>query len=210
MTVTDPQPPTPARRRTQGLRAAALAALVMLVVQYAFGMWVNLYGHLPAADHGAGLPTGFARAVADGPAGLAVHAVLGVALLATAGSVIVRALLAGRRLAVVIGAVGLCAIAVAALAGARFVGEATNTASFAMAIAGGVAMVCYAVILFTTTSTAIAAAGAPRETRRGAEPPGALARPERSTPTTLPPPLGRDAACAPTGGLPATQGTDRD
>lgn len=48
--------------RVRGLRIASLAAVVMLLIEYGSGIWVNLYGQLPAADHGAGVATGFGRA----------------------------------------------------------------------------------------------------------------------------------------------------
>lgn len=53
--------------RARALRANSVAAAVMLLVQYGLGIWVNLYGHLPASDHGANVPTGFAHAIAKGP-----------------------------------------------------------------------------------------------------------------------------------------------
>ncbi|MGH9068112.1 MAG: hypothetical protein ACRD0J_11595 [Acidimicrobiales bacterium] len=137
----------------RGLRAASLAALVMLVVQYGFGMWVNLYGHLPASDHGAGVPVGVADAVTGGPVGLGIHAVLGLALVVTAISVIVRASLVRRPLPVVAAVIGLVAILVAGLGGARFVGHAGNSASMAMALATGVAILSYAVVLFALPAT---------------------------------------------------------
>lgn len=41
-----------ARPRIRGLRANALAAVVMLLIQYCLGISVNLYSTLPASDHG--------------------------------------------------------------------------------------------------------------------------------------------------------------
>lgn len=151
------RPPVPAEslsggRRTRGLRAAALTAVVILAIEYGFGVWVNLYARLSAADRGAGLFAGIRRAFADGPPGLSIHAVIGVVLLATASSVLVRALLARRPILSAVAATGLCAIVVAALSGARFVGHSTNSASLAMALAGGVAIVCYASILFAASA----------------------------------------------------------
>jgi len=56
-------------RRVRGLRANSFAAIVILLVEYGLGSWVNLYGNLPASDHGSTIGTGFTRAVAGGPGG---------------------------------------------------------------------------------------------------------------------------------------------
>jgi hypothetical protein len=140
--------PAAVAARLRGLRINSFAAVVMLVTQYALGMWVNIYAHLPASDHGKGIFPAFARAVADGPAVLAIHAVLGTLLLITGISVVVRATLARRPAPIVIGAVAFLAIVAAWLTGARFVGDAANGASFGMAIATAVAIVAYVIILF--------------------------------------------------------------
>jgi hypothetical protein len=136
--------------RLRGLRIATLAALLMLTVQYGFGVWVGHTAELPAGDHDAGLFSGFARAVYSGPVGLSMHAVLGVLLLSTAVSVLVRAALAHQPAAVGLAALGLAALLVAALAAARFIGQPSDTASLVMALATGVAIGAYVITLFTT------------------------------------------------------------
>ncbi|MGH9103926.1 MAG: hypothetical protein ACRDYD_13240 [Acidimicrobiales bacterium] len=138
---------------TRGLRASSLAAVVMLVAQYSLGMWVNLYARLPASDHGAGIPAGLANAVTDGPVGLGVHAILGLALVVTALSVTVRAVLVRRRVPIVAAVIGVAAIVVAALVGAHFVGHPANGASMAMALASGAAILAYAAVLFAAPAT---------------------------------------------------------
>lgn len=124
----------------------------MLLIEYGLGIWMNLYGQLPASDNGASLPAAFARAIADGPVGLSIHAVLGTLLIVSAVAAVVRAFL-GRR-PVLIGAaiVGLAAIVIAALSGARFVGHGADSASMSMAIAAGVAIGAYALMLFLSGS----------------------------------------------------------
>ncbi len=47
----------PAARMT-GLRANSFAAIVILLTEYGLGVWVSLYGHLPASDHGASIAMG--------------------------------------------------------------------------------------------------------------------------------------------------------
>ena len=137
-----------AERRIAGLRANSLAATVMLLVEYVLGIWVNLYGHLPAIDRGANLAAGFARAFFGGPVGLALHAALGVLLLASATAALVRAARLRRGLYVGVALVGLLAVLTAGVSGAHFVGSADAGSSFAMAIAAGIAIGCYALLLF--------------------------------------------------------------
>jgi hypothetical protein len=136
-----------AAARMTGLRANSFAAIVILLTEYGLGTWVNLYGHLPASDHGASIATGFARAVSKGPAGLSIHAVLGAILVISAVTAIVRAALIRRPVMVGATAVGLAAIVVAALSGASFVGDGSNGASMSMAVAAGIAFGAYALVL---------------------------------------------------------------
>ena len=135
-------------KAVQGLRANTLAALVILLIEYGLGIWVNLYGQLPESDNGASLPAGFGRAVADGPIGLSIHAVLGAVLIVSAVTAAVRAFRARRPVLAGAATVGLAAVVIAALSGARFVGHGTNATSMSMAIAAGVAIGAYALMLF--------------------------------------------------------------
>jgi hypothetical protein len=137
-----------------GLRANSFAAIVILLIEYGLGVWVSLYGHLPASDHGANIATGFARAVSKGPAGLSIHAVLGAILVISAVTAIVRAALVRRPVMVGATAVGLAAIVVAALSGASFVGDDSNGASMSMAVAAGVAIGAYALVLLLSAGAA--------------------------------------------------------
>lgn len=140
--------PASAVRGDRGLRANSFAAVVMLLVQYGLGIWVNLYAEIPASDHGKGTFAAFGAAVADGPVALALHAVLGTLLLVTAAALIVRAFLARKTAATVLGAIAFVVIIAAWVSGARFVGGAAAGASFGMAVATGVALLCYVIILF--------------------------------------------------------------
>jgi hypothetical protein len=144
-------------KTVRGLRANSFAALVILLLEYGLGIWVNLYGQLPASDNGASLPAGFGRAVADGPIGLSVHAVLGLVLILSAVTAVVRSFLARRPVLVGAAIAGLAAVVIAALSGARFVGHGTNATSMSMAIAAGIAIGAYAFMLFL----AVPASGRP-------------------------------------------------
>ncbi len=134
--------------KIRGLRITVLAGLVMLLLEYALGVWTNLYALLPASDHGKATFSAFAGAVAHGPAGLALHALLGTLLIVTAVSVVVRAALVRQAAPVVLGCVALLAILAAWFSGTKFVSDAANGASFSMAIATAVALLGYAIILF--------------------------------------------------------------
>jgi hypothetical protein len=139
--------------RVRGLRANALAGLVMLLVEYGLGMWTNVYAKLPAADQGKATFAAFGDAVAHGPVGLALHALLGTLLIVTAVSVVVRASLVRRAALIVLGCVALLATLAAWLSGAKFVGDGANGASFAMALATGFAILGYVMILFIAVPT---------------------------------------------------------
>lgn len=137
----------------RGLRPAAFSAVVILLLEYGLGMWVNLYAQIPAADHGRGVLAAFGAAVAHGPLTLTLHALLGTLLLVTAITVVIRAVLARKAAAVVIGAVAFLAVIAAWLSGARFVGTSADAASVSMAMNTGVALLCYVIILFVPRLT---------------------------------------------------------
>jgi len=64
---------------------------IALLVEYALGLGVNLYVTVPARDQGGGVFAAVGRALANGPAGLAVHAGLGLLLLLGSIVLVVRA-----------------------------------------------------------------------------------------------------------------------
>jgi hypothetical protein len=128
-------------KRIAGLRANAFAATVMILVEFGLGVGVN---------HGKGLVAAFGASVAGGPIVLTLHALLGTLLMVTGVSVVVRASLARQVTLVAVATLALSAILVAWVAGARFVGDMGNGTSLVMALATGVALLCYATILFIT------------------------------------------------------------
>jgi len=139
-----------ADRRLERLRGASMGAAVMLVIQFGLGIGVNLYVTLPAAGRG-GRSVG--QAFSSG-ALLALHTVFGLLLVVTAVSLLVRAIAARHRPVIVTSAVGLLAIIAAAGSGASFVSDTAIGASLGMALATGVAMLCYLVSLFILGRTA--------------------------------------------------------
>jgi hypothetical protein len=126
------------------LRRGSLAVLVLLVVEYATGMYVNLYASVPGADHGGGL----GNAIANGPASLSLHATLGLLLGLGALGVAAQAILIRRWALVAASAVGLLAMVFASVAGAGFTSTGDTSASMAMAVLTGVALLCYAANLY--------------------------------------------------------------
>lgn len=130
-----------ARARLQG---GSLAALVLVVAEYLIGTYVNLYVTVPAADRGRSLTT----AISAGPALLSAHAVVGL-LLGLAGlGVLVQSIMARHRIVVAMSAAGLLALAFASVAGAGFVRTGDTSASMAMSVLTGIALLCYAVNLY--------------------------------------------------------------
>ena len=143
--------PITGRKRIRGLRANALAGLVMLLIEYGLGISVNLYSTLPAADKGKTLFAGLGAAVGNGPLLVALHALLGTLLLITAIAVLVRASRLRARPLIALTACALLAILVAWVSGSTFVGQQRNAASLAMALGAAVAILCYALVIFLST-----------------------------------------------------------
>ena len=131
-----------------GLRRVCLAALIMLVVQYGLGIFLNLYVAVPASDAHAGLFTEIATA----PLALTVHALLGLALIGTAILLVARAVSVGDRLLAMLASAGLTAIGGAFGAGEIFVRNGMPGASLAMAVLTGVALLCYVGTLALATA----------------------------------------------------------
>jgi hypothetical protein len=137
-----------ARARSRSLRPITFAVLVLLLIQYALGMWVNLFATIPQSDRGKGPFAAFAAAVAHGPAGLAVHALVGTLLLVGAIALAIRAALTRNATTIVLASIALLAIIAAWVNGALFVGNGANGSSFGMAMGAGLALLCYVTILF--------------------------------------------------------------
>ena len=77
-----------------GLRRVCVAALIMLVLQYGLGIFLNLYVAVPASDAHAGI----LAEIATAPLALTVHALLGVVLIGTAILLVARAVSVRDRL----------------------------------------------------------------------------------------------------------------
>ena len=135
--------------------------LVMLVIQYGLGIILNLYVEVPASDAHAGILSEIATA----PPVLTVHAILGIALIGTAILLVARAVGVRDRLLAVLATAGLTAIGGAFGTGEIFVRDGQDTASMAMAILTGMALLCYIGTL-TLATAAGREDGGPRRVRR--------------------------------------------
>ena len=149
--MTAPQtaaPPSVQKRQSRqaGLRRASLAILIVLIVQFALGISVNLYVTLPTAGH-----PGHSSWFGNGPL-LALHATLGMILVLSAIFVLVRAITARNAALIVTSSAGLVAICAAFFFGASFTEKLTDGYSLGMAISFAAALACYAIGLYTLTA----------------------------------------------------------
>jgi heme A synthase len=134
-TLTEPKTgPRPAQ--AERLRMASFGALTMLILQFVLGTAYNLYGTAPANGKSIGM---FSSPL------LAIHVVLGILTIIAAAFLVFRAVQA-KIGGPVLGAsvLGLLAVLGAAGAGSAFTSNGANSASFGMALATAIAMLCYA------------------------------------------------------------------
>jgi hypothetical protein len=155
----EPPPADQRARRIRALRLNSAGISVMLLVQYGLGIGVNLYAEVPDADHGVGIVVAAGRALTSQPIALALHTGLGLLMLVAGVTVLVRAIRARHRLAIAASALGFAAIIGAAVSGAAFVSSDHDSASLAMGLLTGVALLCYLANLLTVVPSAKAAEG---------------------------------------------------
>jgi hypothetical protein len=122
--------------------------VILLIVQYVFGMWTNLYATIPAADRHTSLLTATGKALANPPAELAAHAGTGVLLLLLALWLLIRAAIARNWFFLAVSIVGLGCITGAALNGASFVSTNANVHSLVMAMLWAGALLVFVIALF--------------------------------------------------------------
>lgn len=132
------------------LRRGSLAVLVLLVAEYSIGMYVNIYVTVPRADHSGGLD----RAIANGPASLSVHAVIGLLLGLGALAVAAQSILIRRWGLIALSVIGLLAMIFASVAGTGFTSTGDDSASMTMSVLSGVAVLCYAANLYVLSPIA--------------------------------------------------------
>ena len=120
------------------LRSTAFGLLMFLLVQFALGMVVNLYVHVPAGRAGYGLAV---------PA-LVLHGLVGLAIVAGSLSLAVRAVASRARQVAVPAVVAAVVLLGAAAGGFRFLGTGADGASLVMALCAAIAICCYGLILY--------------------------------------------------------------
>jgi hypothetical protein len=126
------------------VRRGSLAVLVLVVLEFGIGMYVNLYVTIPRADHGHSVGS----TISNGPAILTVHAVIGLLLGLGALGVLVQAVMGRHPAAIAASAAGLFALAFASVAGASFTSSGGPADSMAMSVFTGVGLLCYAANLY--------------------------------------------------------------
>jgi heme A synthase len=131
---------THARRKGRaGLRWICLALLIGLILQFALGMILNLYGTIPTADARAS----YLQEIETAPGMLTAHALLGLLVLAAAAILLLKAIALRDMTVITLVAAGLAALLGAFAAGEMFVKNGENSASLSMAILTGAALLCY-------------------------------------------------------------------
>lgn len=132
-------------RRLLFLRINGMFLLGALVVQYALGMYVNLYTSFPSSATEGQL---WEFAWSEWP--LASHIVLAILLLLGAIVLCVRAILSKDRKWTIGSSIGLLGILAAGLSGAIFIPSQMDAYSYSMSLAFLVAFAAYAWALFST------------------------------------------------------------
>lgn len=145
---------------TDGLRRMTLAAAVLVVIQVAIGMVVNLYVAVPAHHPGAhpanffsGSVRSVAWAIGSGTISLAVHGALGLAVILFAITVAVRAVMLRTGCAAVSLVLGALLVIGAGFNGASFLDfGGQNVSSLLMALLALGALCCYLLALYLLPS----------------------------------------------------------
>ncbi|MBV9944672.1 MAG: hypothetical protein JO262_21285 [Solirubrobacterales bacterium] len=143
------------RPRTK-LRRLGLAAILLLLIQAAVGMVVNLYVAIPIRHPGAH-PSGYFGgslrsviwAITHGAPALAVHAALGVALVFIVIGIAINALRLRKRVGIVVWSTIAASVVIGAgFNGASFLDFNDSTSSLIMALLAFAAVACYSVVMF--------------------------------------------------------------
>jgi hypothetical protein len=144
-----------ARRAGTGLRWTLLGAVVLVLVQSAAGMVVNLYVTVPSRHPGA-RPSNYLSgsfhsvtwAISAGQVALACHAALGLALVVFAIAAVVHAVRSRRRAVTFWSVAGGLLVIGAGFNGASFLDFNHNASSLIMALLAFAAAGSYATALF--------------------------------------------------------------
>ena len=122
-----------------GLRRACVVTLIALVIQFSLGMILNLYVPVPSSDQHAGV----LQEIRTAPFALTTHVLLGLLLIGAAVVLVKRAIGIRDRAMIALAASGLGGVLGAFAAGEVFVRNGASSASLAMTILTGIALVSY-------------------------------------------------------------------
>jgi len=136
-------PPRALMARTRMWRAS-LGVVILLAIEAGLGMFVQSSVDVPKADHHAGL----GDVISNGPVLLSIHAVVGLLLALGGLGLLVQSIMARHWGIAVLSVVGLLALAFASVAGNGYSTTGDGSASTAMAVMAGIALVCYVAILY--------------------------------------------------------------
>lgn len=125
-------------RKLAAMRNNAMSLIGGLIVQYALGMYVNLFVAFP--DN---LSEGQRWAFAFSQVPLAAHIVLAFLLLSGAIALTVRAIFSKQRMWIIVAVVGLLAVIAALGGGAHFVISQWDGFSYIMSLSFLVALIAY-------------------------------------------------------------------
>lgn len=127
----------------------------LLLIQFGLGMQLNLFATITRHHPGAGATNfvpgafgGISWAILHGPAALAIHAALGLAILIGAIHNFVWNLRWGTRGTVWATGTGLLLVLAAGLNGGAFLTYNKDTYSLLMALSFGGALLCYAITVY--------------------------------------------------------------
>ncbi|MGH8979830.1 MAG: hypothetical protein ACRDWE_02245 [Acidimicrobiales bacterium] len=146
-------------RRDTALRRMTLGAILGVLAQSALGMGANLYVAVPV-DHPGSHPGNYLTgslhsvgwAITHGTGTLAVHTVLGLALVVMVIAVGVRALSLKRAGVAFWAVLGALFVIGAGFNGASFLDFNDNISSLIMALLALASIGCYAIVLFLLPS----------------------------------------------------------
>ncbi len=144
------------QERVRAPRSLVFSAMLLVLIQSAIGIVVNLYAAIPDQHPGAhpasyfsGVGSSIGWALSHGAGSLVVHVGLGLTLILVVIAVAVRCVTAGPRSAAILAVVAALFVIGAAFNGANFLifGE-TNLASLLMALLALGALTCYGLVLY--------------------------------------------------------------
>jgi hypothetical protein len=129
-------------RQSRTLQNLGFAMVVLLLIQYALGMYTNLFVEIPQDVNGWQWMSHSAIVVS--------HVIVGTLSAVAAVAILVLALRARRRAWVVSSVVGLAAICTSLITGSSFMVGQSDTNSFLMAVGLGVGLMAYAAGIYAS------------------------------------------------------------